>query len=88
MITNERKPSTIYLAPVDRLNPIRIGIQLDEIVIPHDVENSQSSADQQVCQQTRFVPLCILRRIETLQTSEEIACQDDSLDVVVPSDSQ
>ena len=87
LITNERKASPIYLAPVDRLNPSRPGIQLDQIVIPHDVEHWQSSALEQVCQLACFVPLCILRRVEFVQTSEEITGEDESLDFVFSSDS-
>jgi hypothetical protein len=88
LITHERKASTLYFAPVDRLNPIRARIQLDEIVIPHDVENWQSSALEQVCQEARLVPLCFLRRGESIQTTEEITGCDNRLDCVFPSDSQ
>jgi len=49
LITKERKAAATYEMPVNRLDPIRAGTQLDEIVIPHDVENWQSSADQQIC---------------------------------------
>src|SRR5687767_1908565 len=37
LITNEPESSTTYGASVDRLNKTGTGIQLDEVVIPHDV---------------------------------------------------
>jgi hypothetical protein len=34
------------------------------------------------------VPLRILRRVETVEASKEVACQDDGLDFVFASGSQ
>jgi hypothetical protein len=88
LITDERKASTAYFTSVDRLNPTRTGIQLDEVVIPHDVENWQASVLEQVCQQARFVPVCFFRRVEAVEKSEQVTGQDDSVDFLLPRDVQ
>jgi len=88
LITNEPKTSTSYFASVDRLNPTGTGIQLDEVVIPHDVENWQASALEHVGQQDRFVPLCFFRRVEAVPIAEQVSCQDDSVDFLFMSEVQ
>ena len=59
---------------MDRLHPTGVRIQVDQIVIAHDVKNRHTGATKQFTQLVRFMPLRVLRAVESLETSEQIAC--------------
>jgi hypothetical protein len=82
LIANERESPTLDLPSVDRSDAIGSGIQLDEVIVPHDVENGRSRGHKQLDQYVRLLPLCLLRRLESIQASHEIAREDNGLNVV------
>jgi hypothetical protein len=88
LIANERESPTLDLPSVDRSDAIGSRIQLDEVIVPHDVENRRSRGLKQLDQNVRLVPLCLLRRLESIQASQEIAREDDGLNVVFLSNRQ
>jgi hypothetical protein len=54
-----------------------LKVQLNQVVVPHDVEHWHSRCGEQLVQTQSVEPLCLLRGVETVGTTQQIAGQND-----------
>jgi hypothetical protein len=62
-----------------------MGIEFDQIIVSHDVENWYSGCLEQAGHDLRLVPLRVLWCVEPVRAPQEIAGQKNSLDFVFTS---
>lgn len=86
LIADETEAPTLHLPLLDRLNLFRAGIQLDEVVVPHDVENRDTSTREQFNQHAGLVALRVFGRVTSIQAPQQIAGKHDHIRLMFPSD--